>query len=113
MCGRSFFDGGRGHAFFEVGVIEVSRDIVNGDAALVVDSALHFCHCLFSLILGLVLNEQVSSICADVLLVFFDEPVVHDSSELREAFNQVFLVLIPLIFGQLASHICSHCVDYS
>lgn len=113
MCGRSFFDGRRGHVFFEVGVIEVSRDVVYGDAAFVVDAALHFGHRLLRLILRLVLNEQVTRIRADVLLIFFHEPVVHNGAKLREAFNQVFLVFVPLIFGQLAGHVCSHCVGDS
>lgn len=51
VCGLSFLDGGRGYAFFEVRVIQFSWHVVNGDAAFVVDAALHLGHCLLRLLL--------------------------------------------------------------
>lgn len=39
--------------------------------------------------------------------------MVHYCAELREAFNQILLVLVPLFFGQLSGHVGSHCIDHS
>lgn len=91
-------------------VIDVSWDIVELDAALIVDSALHLGHSLLSFFLRLVLDKQVAWVCADILLILFHEPVVHYLSELREPFNQVLLILLPLLLLELGGHVGCNCI---
>lgn len=86
-------------------VVQISGDVVEGDLAFVVDSAMHLGHGLFGLLFGLIFNEQITCFGANVFLVFLHKPVVNHCSELRKTLKKVLLVLLPLLLSKLASHI--------
>lgn len=100
-----FLDGRRCEALLIILVVQISRDIVEGDLAFVVDSALHFGHGLFGLLFGLIFNEEITRVGANVFLVFLHEPVMNYCSELRKALQKVLLVLLPLLLSELTSHV--------
>ena len=94
-------------------VIQVSGEVIEGDLALIVGTALHFLHGFFSLTFRLIFDKQITWVCTNVFLVLCHEPVVDHCSELRKPFQQVFFVLGPLLFGEVICHISSYPVHNS
>lgn len=80
-------DGRRGHVLLEVFVVEIARNVVEGDGSFIVDSSLHLSHRLLCLFFAFVLDEEIAGICADIFFLLGYEPVVNNCSELRETFD--------------------------
>jgi hypothetical protein len=107
------FDGRRGYAFPEVLVEKIPRNVVEANLTLIVHPPLHLAHGLFRLIFALILDEHVSRVGADFLLLDGNKPVVNNRTELREALEQIFFILVPLLFSQLPSHVGCDAIFHS